>query len=188
MPQLIRVPKSSERSSQLIFGKLLTRVLENAENGFGFEGTFLRPGSLVEYEMLWPTAQHPPVPVYLECAGAKSPVGGHRRCRQETHYILWKFDPSEMIWSEIARSSSTSWAWALDLRPVAIRLLRESRCVRLVDREADFHRVVARIDKFLDWQIRRLPDDEQAKAIAAIHDRLYSKLSRSPSLGLPVGY
>jgi hypothetical protein len=217
----VRIPRTSpSRSNSRTFGRLLTRVDPYGLDGFGFEGTWVTPGDLLPTSSLWPTAQHPPTPIMLECAGCAHPKSGHRRPEQEDTfiprselsinseertrpkerparddqadtYILWRFDVELREWKEIARSSSNSWTWALDLRPIAVRLIEESRGKEFVV-YFGFEQVVGRIRKMHDEMARELhqlaPPDRQ-RATAVLHDELsffwaqFSKLDdrRMPS-------
>jgi hypothetical protein len=168
----VRIPRTSARASQRIYAKLLTRVDPQAQTGFGFEGTLLRPGDVLPLSALWPTPDHPAVPVLLECAGSLSkPATGHARRSQEDLYLLWKFDAERAQWKEIARSSSTDWSWAIDLRPIAVRLLRESRGAE-VQVFAGLQEVCTRLWQALDEEIGRLAPPDQLRAGAALHDQL----------------
>jgi hypothetical protein len=171
----IRIPCSSTRRSQQIFAKLLTRVDPEAETGFGFEGTPIKPGQLVEWEELWPTPEHPRIPVVLECAGHPKPLNGHRRAQQPNTYVLWRFDLDREEWDAIARSESESWTWALDLRSVAARAIEESRG-KEVQVFHGIEEVVLRVRRLLDTEIGQLPPSYRAKAFAVLHDEFYVRL------------
>jgi hypothetical protein len=175
--ELIRFPCSSTRASQRFFGKLLTRVDPDAQNGFGFEGTIARPGSIVPWEALWPTPAHPEIPILLECAGNPRPERGHRRHGQEDTYILWRFDPERKEWEEIARSMGESWTWAIDLRQVAIRALEESRG-KQIQIFAGLKDVLARMRHSLDVEIQSLPVPDRGRAVAVLHDDFCVRLTR----------
>jgi hypothetical protein len=175
--ELIRFPCSSTRASQRFFAKLLTWVDPDAQTGFGFEGTIVRPGAIVPIERLWPTPAHPEIPIMLECAGNPRPERGHRRHGQADTYILWRFDPERKEWEEIARSTAESWTWASDLRQVAIRALEESRGKQL----QVFHGlkdVLARMRHALDSEIQSLPAPDRVRAVAVLHDEFCVRLTR----------
>lgn len=180
MPEeLVRIPCSSKRNSSIAFAKLLYRVQPEAQNGFGFEGTLLRPGKLVPWSALWPTPEHPKEPVLLECAGAAAgkAAGGWRRHGQEDLYILWKFDPVGKKWREIGRSTSDSWTWAIDLRPLAVRALAESKGTA-VEVYADFMLTIQRLNVLLDAELAKLPVHERSRAVAVLHDEICSRIVR----------
>ncbi len=180
-PSEVRIPCSSTRRSQQIFAKLLTWVDPGAQNGFGFEGTPIRPGAMVPWDALWPTPEHPRIPVMLECAGHPKPFSGHRRHGQPDTYLLWRFDPERCEWSEIARSASERWTWALDLRAVAVRVIEESHG-KEVQVFTGFEEVLLRVRRVLDIEISRLPPPHRARAVACLHDEFFVRLVR---LGLP---
>jgi hypothetical protein len=175
--EMVRIPCTSSRASQRIFAKLLTRVDPDAQNGFGFEGTLLRPGSMVPLEALWPTPAHPKVPVVLECAGVANPQTGHRRRQQGDTYILWRFDPAAKTWSELARSASESWTWAMDLRAIAVRALEESRG-KHVEVYSGLSDVLMRLRQILDREILSLPPPDRARAVAVLHDEFCIRMTR----------
>lgn len=175
--EMVRIPCASSRASQRIFAKLLTRVDPDAQNGFGFEGTLLRPGSLVPWEKLWPTPAHPQIPIMLECAGTENPQSGHRRQRQADTYVLWRFDVKAKTWSELARSASESWTWAMDLREIAIRALDESSG-KHVEVYSGLGDVLARLRQILDREILSLPPPDRARAIAVLHDEFCIRMTR----------
>jgi hypothetical protein len=175
--ELVRIPCTSTRASQRFFAKLLTRVDPDAQNGFGFEGTIMRPGSIVAMAALWPTPAHPEIPILLECAGNPNPARGHNRHAQSDTYILWRFDPAIKEWVELARSSSESWTWAMDLRSVAIRALEESRG-RQIQVFAGLHDVLVRMRQMLDREIQQLPPPDRGRAVAVLHDEFCFRLTR----------
>jgi hypothetical protein len=173
----VRIPCTSSRASQRVFAKLLTRVDPDAQNGFGFEGTILRPGSMVPLEALWPTPAHPEIPIVLECAGNPNPERGHRRRNQTDTYVLWRFDPVSKTWSELARSASESWTWALDLRAIAIRALEESRG-KQIEVFHGLNEVLLRMRQALDHEMQLLPPPDRARAVAVLHDEFCIRLTR----------
>jgi hypothetical protein len=175
--ETVRIPCSATRASQRFWAKLLTSVDPDAQSGYGFEGSVLRPGATVPLEALWPTPAHPEIPIVLECAGAANPERGHRRNLQANTYLLWRFDPVRKTWSEIARSASESWTWAIDLRPIAIRALEESRG-KAVEIFAGMTEVTARVSQLLDVEIRRLPPPDRVLALAVLHDEFCIRIAR----------
>ncbi len=174
MSDSIRLPRSSTR---MVFAKLLTFVDPKAHTGFGFEGTILKPGSLIPKEALWPTAQHPPIPILLECAGTVNPKNGlPAKHNWPTLYILWRFDLKNELWVEIARASSQSWDWAVDLRPIAVRLLEEARGAAVAI-YSGLPQVIERIDRSLDLELGRLSPLDRTRAVGALHDHLCARLA-----------
>src|ERR1017187_3112820 len=70
---MVRIPSSAIRRSQLVFAKLIERVLPRAFSGFDLPGPFFRPGSEVEEKDLWPSDQYPKRPILIEGAGISKP-------------------------------------------------------------------------------------------------------------------
>jgi hypothetical protein len=176
MPEdCIRVPCSSHRRSSNTYAKLLTRVDPQAETGFGFEGSIIRPGKEVHWDALWPTPAHPRIPILLECAGSAKPGWGSRR--EPDVYILWRFDPQVKLWTELARSSSHTGAWAYDLRAPAIRALEESTGSSLAV-FGDYEAVVTRLDHLLTHELGKLPSSERGRAVGFLHDQFCARLVR----------
>lgn len=175
MSDYIRIPCSSRRQCQNTYGKLLTRVDPQADSGFGFEGTIIRPGKDIPWSGLWPTPAHPRIPILLECAGSMKAGYGHRR--EPDVYVLWRFDPSLKRWGEIARSSSGTGAWAWDLRAPAIRALEESSGSAIAV-FGDFDTVVARLDHLLTHELGKLPSSERGRAVGFLHDQFCARLVR----------
>jgi hypothetical protein len=176
VPDYIRIPSSTSRRGQPTFAKLLTRVDPSADNGFGFDGTFIRPGKLVPMATLWPTPEHPAAPLLLEYAGAIHPRRTHRRRGDEDLYVLWRFDPEARVWSEIVRTTARCWEWALVLRPVALRLLEEARAPDL-EIVRDVESVVSHFSSLLDRVTDRLPSADRGRFLAELHDRFAVRLS-----------
>jgi hypothetical protein len=170
----IRLPRTSGRDRSRTFAKLLARVDPEAQCGTGFEGTIMRPGTMVPREKLWPTPAHPKIPIMLECAGPSNPQTGHRS--RKAVYILWRFDPLVDTWSEIARSTSESWTWATDLRPIAIRLLEESRG-NDVAVYVSLEQAIARACAALDQELKQLGPQDRVRFAGAMHDEVAMRRS-----------
>lgn len=171
----VRIPCSSRRNNSNTYGKLLTRVDPQAINGFGFEGSIIRPGKEVQWSALWPTPAHPKIPILLECAGAQKAGWGHRK--EPDVYILWRFDPVRKEWGELGRSSSLTGAWAYDLRAPAVRALEESLGTA-VEIFGGFDKVVERLDHLLTYELGKLPLEERGRAVGILHDQFCSRLVR----------
>jgi len=168
----IRVPRSSARREQC-FAKLLRYVDPRAECGFGFEGKILRPGQLVSEEELYEPG-YPPVPILLEYSqGDVSGVRGARR--REPLYVLWRYDRVPGEWQEIARAASVSWEWAADLRPIAIRALREAR--GSVEVLPSLPLIARRISMFLETELTTLEDSDRLKILAVLHDQFACRIA-----------
>jgi len=176
-PEMVRIPRTSTRASQRFFAKLLTRVDPNAATGFGFEGTILRPGSMIPLSALWPTPAHPAIPIVLEYAGNPNPVRGPARRLQPDTYVLWRFDPEKKTWSEIARALGEGWTWAIDMRAIAIRALEES-IGTAVEVFSGLNEVLVRMRQLLDQEIHRLPPPDRPRAVAVLHDEFSIRLAQ----------
>jgi hypothetical protein len=174
---VVRIPCSARRNSKKVYAKLLTRVDRAAQNGFGFEGTLLRPGKIVPRAALWPTTGHPRIPVLLECAGNDDPERGHRRHHQTDLYVLWRFDSVRTEWKELARSASESWTWALDLRELAARALEESNSPA-IEVFVSYDVLAQRLDAMLTRELQRLSVLDRRRAIAILHDQFCSHIAR----------
>jgi hypothetical protein len=173
-----RIPNSAARRGLASYAKLLTRVDARAQNGFGFEGTFVRPGKIVPIASLWPTSAHPPTPLLLEYAGQVAPQRGHRRAETRDLYVLWKFDVLTRRWEEVARTTASNWEWALDLRPIAIRILQQSRGTHEVELYDTLERAVTRVGRVLDLVMLRLPERERAQFVGVLHDLFSVRISQ----------
>lgn len=121
----VRIPRSSPRSCRDSYAKILMSVDPNAQHAFGFEGRVVKPGGVVTNAQLWPDARAPRIPIVLECASVPG-QGKRGHNRREWLYILWRYNPDQDEWTEIGRSFSVAWEWACELRPLAVRALRES--------------------------------------------------------------
>lgn len=160
----VRIPRSSARRVEACYAKLLERVEPDAHDGFGYLGSFLKPGSTIEESELWPTPHHPPVPVILECCLLGESGWGHKRSLFT--YILWKYSAGKF--EEIARTKAQHWEWAIELREAAIRALevRGKFPVVLPDIEA----LAGRIQKLLTVELAGLDLQDQRKILAVLHD------------------
>jgi hypothetical protein len=167
--ETVKIPRTAARASQRIFAKLLTRVDPDARWGSGFEGTVVKPGDQLPLTALWPTPEHPRIPVLLECAGAAHPRKGPGRQKDEDIYLLWRFDVERSEWREIARASSTSWDWAIDLRQIATRLLEESRGADAVVYPG-LEQWIDRMRAALGAELKQLAPPDRFRAVAATHD------------------
>jgi hypothetical protein len=178
MSDTVRLPRSSSRNAYMVFAKLLTKVDSKAHTGFGFEGTLLRPGTTIPLAELWPDPSYPKIPTLLECAGTINPKDGSPGKRYwPTLYILWQYDLKREQWREIARASSCSWDWAVDLRPIAVRLLEEARGT-VVEVYSGLPQVVDRIDQALEMELGRLSPLDRGRVVGALHDHLCARLGR----------
>lgn len=175
MTDYIRIPFSSRRECKDTYGLLLTRVDPEANCGFGFEGTIVRPGKNIPWSALWPTPAHPRIPILLECAGSTKPGWGKRT--EPTVYILWRFDLDRKDWQELGRSSSRDWTWAIDLRSVAVRALEESLGTA-VEIYGDFEAVTNRLDHLLTFELAKIPKTERLRAVGFLYDQFCSRIVR----------
>lgn len=173
----VRLPSSGPRKSRDKFIKLLRDVDPDAEHGFGFNGAFLRPGAVVTDAELRPDDAYPAIPILLEhmqCAPAFA-TGGVKRL--DSLYILWRYDEASGGWRELGRSSSASWQWALDMRPLALRALQEARGGAVAVILPDLPAIARRIATALDAELKGLEDGQRVKVIGVVHDELAARLS-----------
>jgi hypothetical protein len=170
----VRLPCSSPRRCREKFAKLLAYVDPHADHAFGFEGTFLRPGATVTDAQLRPTPAYPETPILLEYTrGPAYGIRGHQR--SDSIYILWRYDHKVDEWRELGRSISFAWEWALELRPLAVRALREARGSQL-EIMPDLPAIAGRIAGFLDRELRSLEDAHRAKILGVLHDQFAARL------------
>lgn len=165
------MPRSSPRSVRDSFLKILSSVDPDAIDGFGFHGVIMRPGAVVTPAQLRPSPAFPELAIALEYAYAQ-PAAPQRR--REPLYILWRWDGA--VWRELGRAASESWHWAIDLRPLALRALREARPQTALVKAVDLHAVGARIAELLDRELRPLDAPDRRKVAALLHDQLASRL------------
>lgn len=170
----IRLPRTSPRSERDTFCKLLSAVDPEAVHGFGFEGKFLRAGSLVAAEDLRPDANFPKIPIILEYATVPG-EGAVSRRRKAQLYILWRLDWETLAWGELGRSSSESWTWALDLRPLAARTLAEARGACERGHPPDLAQITRRIALFLDCELKPLRSEDRVRVVGILHDQLAAR-------------
>lgn len=171
----IALPRSSPRKAKDCYVKLLRHVDPAAEHGFGFEGTFYRAGKTVTPAELRPTEDYPEIPIVLEAipGEAHGPPGRRRR---DQIYILWRYDRDRNDWCEIGRAMSESWSWAIELRPLAVRALKEAHCSRAIETEADLPAIASRIAETLDHELERLEAADRQRVIAVLHDQFAVRL------------
>jgi hypothetical protein len=171
----ITLPRSSPRKFRT-YAKLLYYVDPDDDTGFGFEGKIMRPGSVVSSADLRPGEEYPVNPILLEYAEA--PALGHRgHNRKEQLYILWRFDWDLNIWIELGRAMSVAWEWAIDLRPLAVRALKESRSVaQIMPIMPNVGEIAGRIFVVLDGELKRLEPPDQKKVLGILHDQFACRL------------
>lgn len=158
----------------MCFLKLLSSVDPDASHGFGFNGTFFRPGKIVSEGDLHPTPEYPEIPVLLEQSLAPAHgIPGHRR--RDTITILWRWQPTLNSWCELVRTVSVGWEWALELRPLAVRALAEARGARPM-MPIDELAIADRIAAFLDHEMSVLPPLDRVRLLAVIHDQLAGRI------------
>lgn len=172
----VPLPESSPRSARrakMCFLKLLSAVDPDATHGFGFKGTFFRPGEVVSCARLRPSLEYPEIPIILEQGLAPAHgIPGHRRCDMVT--ILWRWDATLRKWRELGRTVSVGCEWAVEMRPLAIRALAEAHggTVVLIDELA----IVSRISEFLDHEVSVLGPSDRLRLLGVIHDQLAMRL------------
>jgi hypothetical protein len=166
----IRLPCSSGRARHAYL-KLLARVDPDAQNGFGFEGSLLRPGAWATSAELRPSAEYPEIPVLLEYSSvAAHGIPGRRRA--DSLYVLWRWEPRTHQWRELGRAVSVAWEWAVELRPLALRALAEARgSSNIIEIPPDFAAIASEIAGFLDERLRILPARDRARLLAVLHDQ-----------------
>jgi hypothetical protein len=170
----VRLPCSSPRNVREKFVKLLSYVDPDAEHGFGFEGAFFRPGEIVTDAELHPTDAYPQIPVALEyMRGPAYGIPGHKR--SDSIYILWRYDDAIAEWRELGRAVSFAWEWAIELRPIAVRALREARGGNL-ELMPDLPAIAGRIALFLDGELKSLEAPHRRKVLGVLHDTFAARL------------
>lgn len=180
----VRIPRSSPRSCGESYAKILTYVDPHADHAFGFEGKIVRPGSDVTDAQLWPDEKAPRVPIVLECASV--PAQGKRgHNRREWLYILWRYSPDRGEWTEIGRSFSVAWEWACELRPLAVRALRES--TPGVQIAVNFIEVQKRIRVMLDHELDGLEHRARWQVLSILHDQLACRVAEAGCSALSAG-
>lgn len=164
--RLVKIPRTSARSEQMAFAKLLCRVDPQTINGFGFEGIFLRPGRTIEESALWPTDRYPTVPIVLEFAGKRTVrgVGHNGEDLRMALYVLWRLDGR--TWTEVARAYATSTEWAYELRSIASRLVGHAG----VDVLPSLASAAARISSCLTQEFAELEPRDRARLVGVLHD------------------
>lgn len=154
----------------MCFLKLLSSVDPNASHGFGFNGTFFRPGTFVSEAELQPSLEYPKTPVILEQSLAPAHgIPGHQRC--DTITVLWRWEATLNGWRELGRTVSVGCEWAFEMRPLAIRALAEARG-DAVEAAIDELAIASRISAFLDHELSVLGPPDRLRLYAVIHDQL----------------
>jgi hypothetical protein len=170
----VKLPCSSARTSREKFVKLLSSVDPEAEHGFGFEGAFYRPGATLTDAELRPTDAFPVVPIALEYMRGPA-YGIPGRKRSDSIYILWRYDDHSNSWRELGRAISFAWEWAVELRPIAVRALREARGGNL-EVMPDLPAIAGRIASFLDGELKPLERSHRMKVLGVLHDTFAARL------------
>jgi hypothetical protein len=165
-------PGSGVVATRPAYMKLLCRVNPESQNGFGFEGSLLRPGAWVTKAALRPTLEYPEIPVLLEYSMAISHREGARR-RSEGLYVLWRWENQK--WHELGRSLSAAWEWAVDLRPLAIRALAEARGDKTIETAPDLAAIAGEISTYLDERVNILKPPDRARLLGILHDQFATR-------------
>ena len=100
-------------------------------------------------------------------------IPGHRRC--DSIYILWRYDAATNGWRELGRAVSHSWDWAVVMRPLAVRALREARGGQL-EIVPDLPAIAGRIALLLDSELKRLEAPHRNKVLSVLHDQFAARL------------
>jgi hypothetical protein len=170
----VRLPCTSARTCREKYVKLLSYVDPEAEHGFGFEGKFYRAGSVLTDAELRPTLDYPETPIALEyLRGPAYGIPGRRR--SDSVYILWRYEDDTNTWRELGRAVSSAWEWAADLRPIAVRALKEARAGNL-EVMPDLPAIAGRIAVFLDHELKRLEPPHRMKVLGVLHDQFAARL------------
>lgn len=170
----VRLPCSSARTCREKFLKLLSDVDPEAEHGFGFEGKFYRPGATLTDAELRPSPDYPLTPVVLEFfRGPAYGIPGNRR--SDYIYILWRYEDASNAWRELGRAVSFSWEWAAELRPIAVRALREARHGQS-EIMPDLSAIAGRIALVLDRELKSLDPPHRHKILGVLHDQFAARL------------
>lgn len=177
----VRIPRTSPRSCRESYAKILTHVDPDAPHAFGFEGKIVRPGMVVTDAQLWPDERAPRIPIVLECASVPG-QGKRGHNRREWLYILWRYSVDCGDWSEVGRSYSVAWEWACELRPLAVRALRESQPA--VEVTINLAEVDRRIAALIDGELRGLEVIHQHQVLGILHHHLAVRLAAA--LGGPM--
>jgi hypothetical protein len=171
----VLLPRSSPRKCDRAHAKLLRYVDPDGYNAMGFEGNFLKPGSILTEEQLRPSLEFPQVPILLEHALAPAHgIPGHRRC--DSIYILWRWEREEWAWRELARAVSPCWDWAIVLRPLAIRALEEARGPAPPELALDLEAITGRVLLALDTELRTLDKEHCRRLLGVVYDRLAARM------------
>jgi len=152
----------------------------DAGHAFGFEGKIVKPGSVVTDAQLWPTDQAPRIPIVLECASVPG-QGKRGHNRRDWLYILWRYHRDEHEWTEIGRSFSVSWEWACELRPLAVRAIRESSSAPTLS--LNFIEVQKRIRAMLDQELKGLEHPQRGQVLSILHDQLACRVAEVGCIG-----
>lgn len=174
----VRIPRSSPRSYRLDYAKILTSVDPDAEHAMGFVGQIVRPGTVVTAAQLWPDEKAPRMPIVLESGWAPGQEKKFGHNRRDRLYILWRYNPERDEWTEVGKAQSVAWEWAIDLRPLAVRLMREARpAVEVM--AINFLEVQDRIAALLERELTGLEDPDRWKVLGILHDQLAWRVAQS---------
>lgn len=166
----IHLPRSSGRGYSYRYFchlKLVTRVrLAGSGYGTDFEGRLLKPGAVVEAELL---GEHP---VIIECAG---PQGEFRRGRRREYlWILWVLDWQTKTWSEAARSLAINFEWVVVLREPAWQALNPRPAVVDIQQRSQelAERLLREIDQVLDAEEKAV----RISVLNSVYDRVAGRI------------
>jgi hypothetical protein len=168
----IWIPRTSDSRGEFTYARVLWRVHPDRTMANAFEGVLLKPGSVVEDSALWPDARYPARPLLLEFAGSDRTGRGHNRSNQI--YILWRFEPDQWQWVEIARVFTQGAEWVPMLLPLA---LRELGGVMPAPDPAAALDSMKRFLAQLDDELRQVGSQERAIAIGFMYEQLGARLA-----------
>jgi hypothetical protein len=120
---------------------------------------------------------YPATPILLECAGTVNPRDSRPSTRHwETLYILWQFRADSNSWAEIARALSPDWGWAIDLVPIAQRLLKGAPgSVRAIQPPAE---TAKRLRGMIADEFDKLSAEDRQVLAPMLYNEVCSELSR----------
>lgn len=158
-----RIPRTATRRNAVCFAQLLDRVDAYADDGRGFVGRFVAPGSRIAVAEL--LAGRAGSAVVLERTEVEGSHGVRRQKRYEALYILWRYHSGE--WVEVARCQSVAADWAPQLREAArIALARQNFTI-----VPELAEVVTRIRGLLDAELGPLDAKLRRQALAELYDQ-----------------
>ncbi len=168
----VRLPRTAQSRQSLTFAILIHRVLPRRVMADAFEGQRLRPGATIDEATLWPEPDYPKYPLLLEYAGSDRAGRGHKRSSQI--YLLWRYDPANATWGELARSAAVSTEWVETMKSVALRCLADT----MPSHAAGAAEAAARVLGLLEAELDPLESAERASLLGLIWEQFLGRLQR----------